>query len=75
MIIIFVESFITIFLKTCWGTYKYAQLMAFDEFETFERLVDTSLSSSWSLRDEPSKDNNKRKVLKNSFKNLFRYVH
>jgi hypothetical protein len=42
MIIKFVESFITIFLKT----YKYAKLKAFDEFETFERLVDTSLSSS-----------------------------
>jgi hypothetical protein len=46
MIIEFVESFITIFLKTCRGTYKHAQLKAFDEFETFEGLVNTSLSSS-----------------------------
>jgi hypothetical protein len=46
MIIKFVELFITIFLKTCWRIYEYAKLNAFDEFETFERLVDTSLSSS-----------------------------
>jgi hypothetical protein len=46
MIIKYVESFITIFLKPCRGTYKYAQLKAFDEFEIFERLVDTLLSSS-----------------------------
>ncbi len=46
IIIKFVESFITNFFLTCWGTYKYAQLKAFDEFETFEKLVDTSLSSS-----------------------------
>jgi hypothetical protein len=45
MIIKFVESFITIFLKTCQGTYKYARPKAFDEFKTFERIVDTSLSS------------------------------
>ncbi len=41
-----VESFITIFLKTCQKTYKYAKLKAFNEFATFERLVDTSLNSS-----------------------------